>query len=399
MILSLSASLGLSQIQFQQDLNCKALQEEVDKLRRELESSSEIRDANQRENDAAICSLMEENKALNMTVDVLRGKMAQLLDNDDEDDDAGQKRRDKNVSFEDRSPEPRSEIEGEEDEEESSTPLKCRLCGVCMEDACKRCLTARIQEEIECDDLDSSLTIKDPVVVRLKHGGSAYGSRDSLNKIAIISPENEFGNSVIGVFNVERSPNAGDGGDKRGIDDFVGRLDLGPESLMSEMGAQYAVLIQKYESIIKQKEEVEKADEESKKKNAEDESKDATDVVVSTATSSVNAATSITTSTDFLSTPVKREAFNSPWTGDVSAMPKRGIGNVVEKAGDSATSRSVQTESIFLGAALEEDGTGGRSSSHSPSPNNASGRRNRRILVLYTLYLPVKGAVALGKKS
>ena len=160
---------------------------------------------------------MEENKALTMNLEIVRTKLAQVsAEGEERDDEEGEDEEErakdrsrstnlKNVSF-DKSPEKTTTTTTLSSSFVDAAPialLKCRLCGVDLEDACKRCLTASIQDEIECDDLDSSLTIKDPVVVRLKHGGSAYGSRESLNKIAIISPENEFGNSVIGVFNVD----------------------------------------------------------------------------------------------------------------------------------------------------------------------------------------------------
>ena len=154
-----------------------------------------------------------------MNLEILRTKLAQVsAEGEERDDEEGEDEEErakdrsrstnlKNVSF-DKSPEKKTTtttttLSSSLVDAAPIALLKCRLCGVDLEDACKRCLTASIQDEIECDDLDSSLTIKDPVVVRLKHGGSAYGSRESLNKIAIISPENEFGNSVIGVFNVD----------------------------------------------------------------------------------------------------------------------------------------------------------------------------------------------------
>ena len=342
------------QVRFQQDLNCKALQDEVEKLRKELDSSDSHHESERREHDACVCNLMEENKSLNMSLDVLRSKVAHLQSDDVDADeveggsllDDSRAANPKNVSFE-KSPEPTATKETGSPTS-GAVALKCRLCGVEIEDACKRCLTASIRDEIECDDLDSSLTIKDPVVVRLKHGGSAYGSRESLNKIAIISPENEYGNSVIGVFNVSadngRSPTSiGEGGSRA-------MPDLGPESLMSEMGAQYAVLIEKYESILKQKEEMEKSSQR----------KDATDVAVGTSFSLKLSS----------STP------NPKSRDDIAAMPKRGLGNVVESVGDEAISRSVQTETIFLDSS-SSDGDGRSSTSPSPAASSTGSRKRQ----------------------
>ena len=335
----------------------------MEKLRKELDSLDADRETERREHDACICNLMEENKSLNMSVDVMRTKMAQMqAETDEREEEEEEKGTDvvhsdsrqqqrlpnhKNVSF-DKSPEVAGKESGDSDDAAAATIVhKCRLCGVEIDDACKRCLTASIRDEIECDDLDSSLTIKDPVVVRLKHGGSAYGSRESLNKIAIISPENEFGNSVIGVFNVDDAGGDGGGGIRQAIP------DLGPESLMSEMGAQYAVLIEKYESILKQKEELEKNT---------NQRKDATDVASSPSSGGVAATKR---------TPLSALPRHAPSEEHIAAMPKRGLGNVVEDVGDGAAiSRSVQTETIFLHSS--EDDRQSSISSHSPSPGTSS---------------------------
>jgi len=297
------------QIRFEYDLSCKLLQDELEQLKTALSAARAEKEEEKRESEGVICSLMEENKALNMNLEKMKAKLT-VTDEANSQPDISEKRKSveaKNVSFE----EPKFL---DRNEENTVEPLTCRLCGVKIQDTCKRCLTESFQAEIECDDIDGSesASIVDPVVVRLKHGGSAYGSREELNKIAILSPEEDFSNRIPTIDHL--SKNNVSSQSSLVVD------QLGPESLMSEMGAQYAVLIEKYETLLKQK------DTESNEKNA-------SNVEGSPRHRMVAMAASV--GIDSVDT--------------LSSMPKRGIGNVIVED-DQATSRSVQTETVFLEA-------------------------------------------------
>lgn len=111
-----------------------------------------------------------------------------------------------------------------EDRTVSNNLSKCRQCGVDLGDVCQSCHAKRISLDFEVDEgavraVDDLPLRASYRIAKLRDGGCAYGSQNTLERIG--------------------------GGDFHGPGSRRGSV-----SLMSEIGAQYYRLVEKYESLL-----------------------------------------------------------------------------------------------------------------------------------------------------
>ena len=139
-------------------------------------------------------------------------------------------------------------LEAELQEAEMRADKLCAQCGKSLE---ATRLMRKPEMSVEHDDLQE---IPNGEFIRLKNGGSAYGSRESLNTLGL-ELETPVDEQLVTIFNakLEDSPGEGVEEDEGGPDRRSFATSPGEErcgSLLGELEDQYRSLVKKYESLI-----------------------------------------------------------------------------------------------------------------------------------------------------
>ena len=135
------------------------------------------------------------------------------------------------------------ELERDLETAQLNSELLCNDCGRKTTDATGNDSGALLEH-----DLKDLRDIPHGRMLRLKNGGSAYGSRESLNLIGL-ETEDGIGEVCAYLINAKRSPDSPLSPGNDDVDETgVGNLDS--VSILGELEEQYRKLVMKYESLI-----------------------------------------------------------------------------------------------------------------------------------------------------
>ena len=135
------------------------------------------------------------------------------------------------------------ELERDLETAQLNSELLCNECGRKTTDATGNDSGALLEH-----DLKDMRDIPHGRMLRLKNGGSAYGSRESLNLIGL-ETEDGIGEVCAYLINAKRSPDSPTSPGNDDVDEAGGR-NLDSVSILGELEEQYRKLVMKYESLI-----------------------------------------------------------------------------------------------------------------------------------------------------